>query len=98
MNTADALHRDYRVTFLRYVSGRDEAPLAAAYELGRRAVGQRLSILELSRIHHDVFGTIIQDTRPDDMDSTVQAASEFFLEVLATYHMTTTTPPDQPHP
>ena len=88
MNTADALQRDYRVEFLRYVSTREEGPLAAAYELGRRAVGEHLSILELSRIHHEVFRKLIQETRPEEMDSAVQAASEFFLEVLATYHMT----------
>ena len=88
MNTADALQRDYRVAFLRYVSTREEGPLAAAYELGRRAVGERLSILELSRIHHEVFRMVIQETRPEDIDGVVEAASEFFLEVLATYHMT----------
>jgi len=88
VNAAEALQRDYRVAFLRYVSTREEGPLTAAYELGRRAVGERLSILELARIHHDVFRTVIQDTRSSDLDGVVEAASEFFLEVLATYHMT----------
>ena len=88
MNVADALERDYRVAFLRYVSSRDEGPLAAAYELGRRAVAESVSILELSRIHHEVFRMVIHDTRSEDVDGVVEAASEFFLEVLATYHMT----------
>jgi hypothetical protein len=88
VNTADALQRDYRVAFLRYVSRRDEVPLTIAYELGRRAVGERVSILELSAIHHEVFRMVIQETRPEDIDGAVEAASEFFLEVLATYHMT----------
>ncbi len=89
MNPTDSLQRDYRVAFLRYVSRRDEGPLTAAYELGRRALGERVSILELSRIHHEVFRMAIQDTRPEDLDGAVEAASEFFLEVLAIYHMTT---------
>lgn len=88
VNAADGLQRDYRVAFLRYVSTREEGPLAAAYELGRRAVGEGLSILELSRIHHEVFRTVIQDTRSADLDGVVEAASAFFLEFLATYHMT----------
>lgn len=87
MNATEALRRDYRVAFLRYLSSRDEVPLTIAYELGRRAVEERLSILELSKIHHDTFRLVLHDGRPAELDGVVQAASEFFLEVLATYHM-----------
>jgi len=87
MTGFDDLTRDYRVAFLRYVSRRDEVPLTIAYELGRRAVADRLSILELSKIHHDTFRLVVQEARPTELDGVVQAASEFFLEVLATYHM-----------
>ena len=87
MNPTEALRRDYRVAFLRYVSSRDEVPLTIAYELGRRAVADRLSILELSKIHHDTFRLVVQDASPAELDGVVEAASEFFLEVLATYHM-----------
>lgn len=87
MNATEALQRDYRVAFLRYLSSRDEVPLTIAYELGRRAVADRLSILELSRIHHDTFRLVVLDARPTELDGVVQAASEFFLEVLATFHM-----------
>ena len=87
MNATEALQRDYRVAFLRYLSSRDEVPLTIAYELGRRAVADRLSILELSRIHHDTFRLVVLDARPAELDGVVQAASEFFLEVLATFHM-----------
>ena len=87
MNATEALRRDYRVAFLRYVASRDEVPLTIAYELGRRAVADRLSILELSKIHHDTFRLVVQEARSDELDGAVEAASEFFLEVLATYHM-----------
>jgi hypothetical protein len=87
VNPTEALRRDYRVAFLRYVSSRDEVPLTIAYELGRRAVADRLSILELSKIHHDTFRLVVQDASPAELDGVVEAASEFFLEVLATYHM-----------
>jgi len=85
---SEALQRDYHVAFLGYLQRRDEARLAAAYELGRRAVNERRSILELSRIHHEVFQLVLQETRPSELDGVVEAASEYFLEVLATYHMT----------
>ncbi len=87
MIAGEALRRDYRAAFLRYLPRRDEEPLRIAYELGRRAVVEDLSILELSTVHHEVFGRVVRETRPEDLDAVVQAASEFFLEVLATYHM-----------
>ena len=38
MTVLDDLLRNYRIAFLRYVGRREEAALAAGYELGRTAV------------------------------------------------------------
>lgn len=88
MNTADAVRRDYRVAFLSYLPSREEKALNAGYEIGRTAVIEGISILELSKIHHEVFRMTLSDTAVDELDDVVDAASEFFLEVMATYHMT----------
>lgn len=88
----DALRRDYRVAFLGYLPRRDEGPLHAGYKIGRRAVAEGLSVLQLSTIHHEVFRGALEGTAPDDLDDLVTAASEFFMEVLATYHMVHTPP------
>jgi len=79
--------RDYRVAFLRYLPRREEAALHSGYELGRAAVGNGLSILELAQIHHEVLLEILRDSPAEDLTSVATAASEFFLEVLATYDM-----------
>jgi len=88
MTTLVELERDYRAAFLRYLPRRDEAALHTGYELGRRAMTNGLSILDLAQVHHQVFLEVLRDTKPEDLAQVASAASEFFVEVLATYHMT----------
>ena len=57
------------------------------YELGRSAVSQGLSILDLVQVHHEVLLEVLEDSRGDDLAPVATAASEFLLEVLATYDM-----------
>jgi hypothetical protein len=81
------LTRDYRVAFLQYLPRHEEAALHRGYELGRTAVTEGLSILELARIHHEVFLEALRETPVEDLPAIAGAASEFFLEVLATFDM-----------
>ena len=85
--TLDAACRDYRVAFLRYLPRRDEAALHSAYELGRRAVADGVSLLELVRIHHEVLLDVLRDSRPEDLPDVATAASEFLVEALAVHEM-----------
>ena len=87
MSALEDLSRNYRTAFLRYLPRRDEAPLHEGYELGRRAVADGVSMLELAQVHHEIFLEVLRDTRPDDLTRVATAASEFLLEVLATYDM-----------
>jgi hypothetical protein len=87
MPTLDGLTRDYRVAFLQYLPRREEVALHRGYELGRTAVTQGLSILELARIHHEVLVGALRETPPEEVSQVATAASEFFLEVLATFDM-----------
>jgi hypothetical protein len=88
MSALDDLTRDYRVAFLQYLPRRAEAALHRGYELGRTAVTEGLSILELARIHHEVFLKVLRETPAADLPEVATAASEFLLEVLATFDMT----------
>ena len=85
--TRDAASRDYRAAFLRYLPRRDEAALHSAYELGRRAVAEGVSLLELIRIHHEVLLDVLQDSRPEELAVVATAASEFLVEALAVHEM-----------
>lgn len=84
----DRVTRNYRAAFLRYLPRRDEAALASAYEIGRAAVEEGLSLLTLTDIHHQVFLEVLTDTHAEDLERTATAAAEFLLEALATYDMT----------
>jgi hypothetical protein len=88
MSSREGLTRDYRAAFLRYLPRRDEAALHTGYELGRSAVTDRTSILTLAQIHHQVLLEVLQDSRPEDIAQVATVASEFLLEVLATFDMT----------
>jgi hypothetical protein len=61
--TSDAqerFRRDYAPAFLQYLSQGSEPGRQAAYELGRRAIRDRLSLLDLARIHHNVLLEVLQ--------------------------------------
>ena len=88
MTGLDDLTRDYRVAFLQYLPRREEAALSRGYELGRTAVTEGVSILELARIHHVVLLEALRETPAEQLTEVATAASEFFLEVLATVDMT----------
>jgi Phosphoserine phosphatase RsbU, N-terminal domain len=87
MTALDDLTRDYRVAFLQYLPRHAESALHRGYELGRTAVTEGLSVLELARIHHEVFLEALRETPAEELPAVAAAASEFFLEVLATFDM-----------
>ena len=84
MTSLEKLTRDYRAAFLRYLPRRDEDALNSGYQLGRSAVADGISILELARVHHDILLEVLRDTPSEDLTRVATAASEFFLDVLAT--------------
>ena len=85
--SVDALRRDYRIAFLRYLPRRDETALALAYDIGRSAVADGTSVLVLTQIHHDVLREVVADSRPDEVDDLLQRGAEFVAEVLAAVEM-----------
>lgn len=85
---AGRLQRDYRPAFLRYLARRDEPSRNAGYELGRAAVGQGQSLLDLVAAHHVTLLEVLPDARdPDEAASMSTAAAEFLTEVLASFAM-----------
>lgn len=81
------LARNYRVGFLRYLPGHEEAALAAIYDLGRQAMSDRVSLLELVRIHHEVVRAVVAETPTAQIDEVLASAAEFLSEALAASDM-----------
>ena len=90
--TGDAderFRRDYTPAFLQYLSEGGERGRRAAYELGRRAISERLSILDLARIHHTVLLEVLKTHRTShELEHIARSASEFLVEALAVFEMT----------
>jgi Phosphoserine phosphatase RsbU, N-terminal domain len=90
--TEDALERfrrDYAPAFLQYLSERGERGRRAAYELGRRAIVEQLSVLDLARIHHGILLDVLKTHQSSqELEHIAQAASEFLVEALAVFEMT----------
>jgi hypothetical protein len=88
-DTLERFRRDYAPAFLQYLSERGERGRRAAYELGRRAIGEQLSVLDLARIHHGMLLDVLKTHRnPQELEHIAQAASEFLVEALAVFEMT----------
>ena len=88
MNALERLRRNYRAAFLRYLPNRDEAALDAGYQIGRSAVVDGLTILDLVQVHHDVLREVLRTCSPEELDGLTATAADFLVEVLATYEMT----------
>jgi hypothetical protein len=85
----ERFRRDYAPAFLQYLSERGEPGRRAAYELGRRAITEQLSVLDLTRIHHAMLLEVLRTHRtPRELEYIAQAASEFLVEALAVFEMT----------
>jgi len=82
------LSQDLTPPFLAYLANRDEAGLRAAYELGRRAMEQGVSLLDFVRTYNDVALKVLATARTaDSAHDIAHAASVFLVEALASYEM-----------
>ena len=106
----DRLTRNYTPTFLTFLGHPDEEALHSAYELGRAALADNITLLDLVRTHHQVFGQILSTTpNPDDLPAIINAAADFLVEAFVPYeiapprlsgnhHEPMTSPGEPPHP
>ena len=79
--------RDYRAAFLRSLPRQSEAALTLGYDLGRRAVADGVSLLDIVQVHHVVLEEVLTTTPPPDAGQVTRAGCAFLLEVLSTFDM-----------
>ena len=83
------LRLDYAPVMLRHLATPDEQSLRSAYELGRRAVGDTIGLLDVVRVHNEVFLDVHASSRDlPEADGTARAAAALLLELVAAYEMT----------
>jgi signal transduction histidine kinase len=80
---------DEYVSILReYISVGGESTLGEAYALGRQAIAQQKSLVELAALHHDAIQKLMAETKGGSHQEKLLRASACFLaECLSPYEM-----------
>ena len=87
-DTLDRLRLDYAPLMLRYLTHRDESGLRSAYELGREAMSESVGMLDLIRVHNEVFLGVLATARDvDEARNLAQAASTLLIDFVAAFEM-----------
>jgi signal transduction histidine kinase len=79
---------EYRSAFGEYAQHGGEAALGRAYELGRRAITEKKSLMEIASLHHQVLhGMLAEAQGAVRQQKVLAAAAEFLAEVLSPFEM-----------
>ena len=78
MTGVDDFHAQYIAALHTYLDARDEDSLTVGYELGRRALEEKISVLDIIERHAQTIFAISEDARID-----APVALEFLLQTLA---------------
>jgi len=86
---AQARFEDEYASFLReYAAGSGEAALGKAYELGRRALAEGKSLVEIASLHHKALQTLMREEKDEELrKSLLQTSGDFLAECLSPYEM-----------
>jgi len=83
-----SLEDEYASLLREYAAGGGEATLGRAYELGRRAIAERKSLLDLASIHHGALRALAQDTNNGKgREDVLRASADFLAECMSPYEM-----------
>jgi hypothetical protein len=77
----------YTAALRDYLHDGTEASLRVAYELGREAVRQQLSVLDLAVVHQETVRSLIAATDLTEIRRLTSEADDFFLESLSSFEM-----------
>jgi hypothetical protein len=79
---------DYTPLMLRYLSQRDETSLRLAYELGRDAMSESIGLLDVVRVHHEIFLDVLATARDtDEAEGIARSASALLMDLIASFEM-----------
>jgi hypothetical protein len=81
------LARNYRPALLSYLGHQNEESLHRAYELGRLALADGVSLLDVVRAHHNAFSSLLSTVPAKDVTETVDVATAFLIEALAPFEI-----------
>jgi light-regulated signal transduction histidine kinase (bacteriophytochrome) len=88
-HTSSSLSEQYTAALAHYLVDPDEEVLNQAYELGRKALGDGLGILDIAMVHHRALQAAVSDeSRAGAMPApAIAKAAEFLVESLSPFEM-----------
>jgi signal transduction histidine kinase len=79
---------EYRSSLREYVAGGGEPALGRAYELGRRALTERKSLVEMASLHHQAVLVLFRGAESEKhREKLLRSGAEFLAECLSPYEM-----------
>ena len=91
LDVSDELARfrqDYAPLLLRHLAQRDEAGLQAAYALGREAMRDSVGLLDVVRVHNELFLEVLATVLdPDEALEVARASTALLIDLLASFEM-----------
>lgn len=87
--TTSADFEEAYVSLLReYTSGGGESILGQGYELGRRAIAEQKSLVEIASFHHQALHELVgNEENAQRREDLLRASAEFLAECLSPYEM-----------
>src|SRR5712671_2981344 len=79
---------EYRSSLREYAAGGGEPALGRAYELGRRALTEQKSLVEMASLHHQAVLALVRDAGSEKRrEELLRSSAEFLAECLSPYEM-----------
>jgi signal transduction histidine kinase len=85
--TGMGFEKKYASVLREYALGAGESALGRAYELGRRAVAEQKSLMEVASVHHQALEELLADENPKRREELLRVGAEFLGECLSPYEM-----------
>jgi signal transduction histidine kinase len=83
-----SFEEEYAFFLREYAAGRGEDVLRSAYELGRRALTERKSLVEIASLHHQALQGLLREEKDEKRrDDLLRTSSDFLAECLSPYEM-----------
>lgn len=88
-DSCGGLAQEYRLALQDYLEGAGEVALNRAYEIGRKAIADKLALLDLAVIHHQALVEVLENAQARrDVAQTVKLAGNLLTECLSPFEMT----------
>jgi signal transduction histidine kinase len=79
---------EYRSSLREYVATGGEPALGRAYELGRRALSEQKSLVEMASLHHHAVMVLVRGQETEKRrEALLRVSAEFLAECLSPYEM-----------